>query len=615
MTDLFLDLETYSPVDLPKSGAYPYADHPDTEVLMCGYSFDGEPARVLVGHEDILRTLGKALEDPGVRKIAHNTGFDRVVLSGALLGLPVGEYLDPAQWDDTLPLAAEAGLPLSLGDLTKALGVAQKDSAGTRLINLFSKPNSKGERKTAKDKPDEWAEFIEYCRQDVDSLVEVWRSLPPWPTQTERDLWVVDQRINDFGMRADVEFARWAVQQDERNRSESSAKLREILGIENAGSVQQVRQGLSALGLELDNLRSDTLQELLDGNTLTDLQREALELRLETSLVAARKYLAVINSACSDSRFRGGFRFYGAHTGRWSGRGVQLQNLPRAQMRIPATAILDAKLGNRADPQTLKASVRSTFVGPFVVSDYAAIEARVLAWCAGEQWALDAFRLNRDIYVETAERMGGLTRQQGKVAVLALGYQGGENSLRHMGAQGSDQELKLMKVQWRGANKSIVKFWSDLERVFYEGGRAGNIKVVKDGSDRRVYLPSGRFLSYRRVRKEAWHLTDEDGQRVRKYGIRFSNSRGRADTYGGRLSENIVQAVARDLMGDLLLKLWDRGYPVVGHVHDEVIVETTLQDQERDRLEIEAMMSQAPEWAEGLPLGAEAITCDRYVKG
>ena len=612
--ELVLDLETYSEVDLTKSGPYPYAEHPSTEVLMCGYSYDGEPAKVLVGHEEIIRILGDDLVDPEVTKIAHNTGFDRVVLSG-MLGMPVGHYLDPAQWEDTVPLAAEAGLPLSLADLTKALGVAEKDSAGTRLINLFSKPTRTGERNGPDNKPEEWQSFIDYCRQDVDSLVEARQNLPGWPTEDERKMWIVDQRINDYGMGSDVEFARWAVKQDERNRLESSAKLESLLEIQNAGSVQQIKAGLSRLGLDLPNLRSDALRELLAGDSLTDDQRQALELRLEISLVAAKKYQAVINSACSDSRFRGGFRFYGAHTGRWSGRGVQLQNLPRAQMTVPKAAILDARLGNRAEPQTLKASVRSTFVGPFVVSDYSAIEARVLAWVAGEQWALDAFANDRDIYVETAERMGGLTRQQGKVAVLALGYQGGENSLRHMGAKGSDSELKAMKVQWRRANRRIVKFWEELEAAFWEGGRAGNIRVEKVGRDRHVYLPSGRFLCYRKVKKEAWYFQDEDGDRVRKYGIRFSNSRGRTDTYGGRLAENIVQAVSRDLLGDLLVRLADQGYRTVGHVHDEVIVETSDANSARDMADIELLMSQGPDWAEGLPLAAEAFVCDRYQKG
>ena len=614
MRKLYLDLETRSTVDLAKTGAYRYAEHPDTEVLMCSYTRGTGPAEVLIGEDEIKRVLGDDLVDPEVVKIAHNTGFDRVVLSG-MLGMPVGQYLDPAQWDDTVPRAAEAGLPLKLGDLAKALGVEDKDTAGTRLINLFSRPKRDGGFNEPEDRPDEWAEFVEYARQDTEVLRQIEQALPGWPTADERRLWIVDQQINDYGMRSDVEFARWAVKQDERNRLESSAKLESLLDIQNAGSVQQVKAGLSRLGLDLPNLKSDALRELLAGDSLTDDQRQALELRLDISLVAAKKYQAVINSACSDNRCRGGFRFYGAHTGRWSGRLIQLQNLPRAQMAVPKTAILDAKLGNRADPQTLKASVRSTCVGPFVVSDYSAIEARVLAWVAGEQWALDAFANHRDIYVETAERMGGLTRQQGKVAVLALGYQGGENSLRHMGAQGSDSELKSMKIQWRRANRRIVKFWENLETAFYEGGRAGNIEVVKAGRDRHVYLPSGRFLAYRAVKKEAWYFQDEDGDRVRKYGIRFSNSRGRTDTYGGRLAENIVQAVSRDLLGDLLVRLAENGYRTVGSVHDEVIVETSDANSARDMADIELLMGEGPDWAQGLPLAAEAFICDRYRKG
>ena len=615
MTTLFLDLETYSPAPLKLTGVYPYAEHPETEILIFAYSWDGAPAQYVLGTQETIKQFGDVLQDPSVLKVAHNSNFDRVVLSAAL-GMPTGQYLDPNQWDDTMALAAERGLPLPLGELTKELKTTPKDSAGTRLINLFSQPDRHGVRTYAEEQPEDWAKFLDYALQDVDSMVEVWDLLPGWPTAQEREIWVTDQLINDYGIQTDTEFARWAVEQDEKNRENFHAQLRQLLGIENAGSVVQVKDGLSRLGLDVPNLRADTLDELLEDPELTADQRRAIELRKESSLVAARKYSAIIHYTCSDGRARGGFRFYGAHTGRWSGRGIQLQNLPRAQIRVPETALLDAQLGLDADPWTLKASVRSTLVGPFVVSDYAAIEARVLAWLADERWALDAFASGRDIYVETAERMGGLTRQQGKVAVLALGYQGGENSLRHMGAQGTDEDLRRMKVQWRRANPRIVSFWKDFESVFMDGGSVGRIRVEIDGSTRLVYLPSGRPLAYRRVRKEPWYMKTDEGETIRKFGIRFTNSRGRSDTYGGRLTENVVQAVSRDVLGDLLVRLAGQGLSVAGHVHDEVIVDAGgVQDSQALRQQVEDMMSSGPEWAEGLPLSAESFYTERYMKG
>lgn len=613
---LYLDIETYSPVDLKAAGAYAYAEHPDHLVLMCAYSFNGEPARVAVGEDEVWTRLGGYLTNPSYLKVAHNAQFDRVNLS-RLAGCAEGEYLDPAQWEDSMARAAENALPASLDKLAKALGAEEKDSAGTRLINLFSKPNRKGERVRAEDEPEKWAEFVEYARQDVDTLVDVDRLLPPWPSEYERRLWVVDQRINDRGIKADLPLAEWALAEDVRNRERAEADLREVLGIDNANSVVQVKAALENLGLELPNLRVATVTEYLERDDLTPQQRHALGLRAEIALTAAKKYQAILNGTNSDGRLRGQFKFYGAHTGRWSGRGVQLQNLPRAELRHPESVILDSQLGLCAPPQDLKALIRQTFVGPFVVSDYSAIEARVLAWVADEQWALDAFAKGRDIYVETAERMGGLTRQQGKVAVLALGYQGGVNSLAHMGAQGTEEELNSLKVAWRRANRRIVRLWSNLDEAFAEGGRAGRLRVQRRGKDRLLHLPSGRYLTYRNVRYDTWRFTDEDGRTRTKKGWRFDGMLGRTDTYGGRLSENAVQAISRDVLADLLDRLEHHEAAVVGHVHDEVLVDAPGGSREQEQLLqlVTAEMSRGPEWAEGLPLKGEGFVTERYRKG
>lgn len=614
MNTLYLDIETYSPVDLKSSGAYAYAEHPEHMVLMCAYSVNGEPTKVAEGPDEVLSAVGSMLTDPSWLKIAHYAQFDRVNLS-RLAGCRPGEYLDPEQWEDTMALAAENGLPQSLDKLAKALGATEKDTAGAALINYFSKPDRSGNRRLPESSPEKWADFVEYARQDTDTLVEVHRLLPPWPDELERELWVVDQRINDRGIKADVPLVTWALQEDARNREEAEREVCQILGIANANSVQQFQSALKDTGLELPNLRVDTVKQALSRDDLTAEQRRALELRAQIALAASKKYKAILNGVNQDGRLRGQFRFYGAHTGRWSGRGVQLQNLPRAELKYPEATILDSQLSLPVDAPTLKALVRQVFVGPFVVSDYSAIEARVLAWVAGEQWAIDAFRDGRDIYVETAERMGGLTRQQGKVAVLALGYQGGVNSLAHMGAQGTQEELQSLKVQWRKANRRIVKLWSDLDEAFAEGGVAGRLRVRVQGKDRLLYLPSGRYLTYRNVRYEKWLVRDALGRSVMKSGWRFDGGLGRTDTYGGRLSENAVQAISRDVLADLLWRLDRRGIHAVGHVHDEVLVEVGDRDQQRLLDQVVGLMSVSPDWAESLPLSAEGFVTDRYRKG
>lgn len=598
---LYLDLETYSEADLKKTGAYAYAEHPTTEVLMAGFSINGKPARVVEGHQESLQVLKDWLLDPSVLKVAHNSQFDRVVLSEAL-----GQWLEPDDWTDTAALAAANGLPRSLEDAAKQLGAEEKDSAGTRLINLFSKPDRKGIRTTQADRPGDWEQFVEYCRQDVDTLVDVWERLPDWPTPQEYLIWLQDQRINDLGIKADPDLAKWAVTQDELNRREQTKQVQKLLGIENPGSVQQFTKGLQELGVTLPNLRADTVREALKKPDLPPDARQALELRLDLSLVASRKYQSVLDQVCKDGRVRGQFMYHGAHTGRWSGRGIQLQNLPRAQLQVPQAVILDSLLGNRADPDDLKALIRQVLVGPFTVADYAAIEARVLAWVASEEWALEAFAKGRDIYVETAQRMGGMTRDQGKVAVLALGYQGGVNSLAHMGAEGSMEQLMYIRDQWRKANRNIVALWRQTERAFGQGGSAGLLNIEVDGDDRKMYLPSGRALTYRKVRRERYRTSEGKYEEA----WRFHGARGRTETYGGRLVENAVQAIARDLLADLILKLDKQGLQVVGHVHDEIIVEHPDAAEQ-----VLAAMTEGPRWAQGLPLGGEAFTCDRYRKG
>jgi DNA polymerase len=485
-------------------------------------------------------------------------------------------------------------LPRSLDKLAKALEVEQKDSAGTTLINLFCKPR-RGKRTMPEDEPEKWAQFVEYCRQDVVTLRAVHQALPE-QSEFERLVWLADQRVNDAGIKVDLEMAEVAVKVGTENAAKAMDELRRMMGISNPNSVIQFKRGLAELGLALPDLQAETIETALVGELEED-QRRALVLRQESALVAAKKYQAALTVAGSDGRVRGQFLYFGAHTGRWSSRGIQVQNMPREQADHPEAAILDLKLGLGCDAQTLKKIVRQMLVGPFTVVDYSAIEARALAWVAGEKWALEAFAEGRDIYVETAKRMGVKTRQQGKVAVLALGYQGGPGALRNMGAEGSEDKLQRMKHQWRRANPRIVRLWYQLEEAFKHGGKAGRLSVEKDGSNRLLVLPSGRPLVYREVRA---------GQ-----NITFQDPRGyRTDTYGGRLVENAVQAIQRELLAHALVELVQADYPVVLHVHDEIAVEGVYPVEE-----ISKIMCDAPSWADGLPISAEGHVCQRYSKG
>lgn len=645
---LLIDLETYAEADLRKVGAYRYTEDPSFRVLMAGWTaverledlrgMTLEQVQIATDEVTIWEVPG--LFDPAVIKVAHNAQFERLALS-RFMGLPQGEYMPPGQFVDTQALGALRGLPQKLELMARALGVDPKDEAGTALINFFSKPNRRGERNLPEDHPEKWEEFCRYCRQDVATTGQILDVLGlDFPTQTERAVWDADQRINDAGIAADLELVSRAIEADNRNRTEAERQLTDLLKIENPRSVQQFTDGLSRLGLEVPNLRAATVEALLAGELTAD-QRRALELRAEIAGSAVKKYQAIEDRVSPDGRYRGCFRYFGAHTGRWTGSGVQLQNLPRATIHAPAVTAVDLALEDgvsmteaearadaaevagvikslhetgRSTPFQLKALIRPTFTGPLVVVDFAAIEARVLAWLAGETWALEAFRAGRDIYVETAQRMGGLTRDQGKVAVLASGYQGGIGSLRVMGAKGTDDELDRLKNQWRRANPNIVQFWHDLEDAFGGGGRAGRVRVEKKGPDRWVWLPSGRAVVYRRVRWERWHFQDEDGRKRSKEGWRFDSPQNggmRTDTYGGRLTENATQAVARDLLAAALVRLDRAGFTVVGHVHDEVMVEAARGSVD----EIVRLMCEPPEWADGLPLAAEGFWTERYRKG
>lgn len=631
---LWMDYETFSGIDLTKSNVYRYVEDPLFEALMCGWSRDGINFHVAEGEAEIRRIPG--LADPAVLHIAHNAGFERVVTS-AVLGMPVGSYLSPEMFEDTQARAAEHGYPQSLEALARRLRCAPKDSAGKALIRRFSMLDSKGRRYDKTTHPEEWARFLLYCKQDVETLVEVDDRLPGWPTQAERDTWDVDQRINDRGIKVDLPMARLAVAADQLNAAAAKIRIRDIAGIQNPNSVPQMKAWLNDCALGLPNLKAETIEAALSSGTLNEVETEVLTLRGDLALASSAKYGAVLLGTNDDGRLRGQLKFGGAHTMRWAGKGVQVHNLPRKGFKdrvegaddltddelewraqiLTDAAIADLMLGFGADPVTLKMLVRPTIVGPVTVLDYNAIEARVLAWWCGEEWVLQAFREGRDIYVETANRMSTgskrYTRSHGKVAVLALGFNGAVNSLRNMGATGDDEELLNIVTQWRRSNRRIVAAWEKLGEAIASGGRIGpHVRVERRGSKMLIHLPSGRAITYHGVRWERYTIEDAlTGRRIKKQGWRYDSPRGagRIGTYGGKLAENITQAIARDILAHGLVKLDAAGYPVVLHVHDEAGIDGVYPVKD-----IEAVMCDLPSWADGLPIAAKGNVKARYSK-
>jgi DNA polymerase len=606
---LWLDLETYCELDIRKVGVYRYVEHESFEVLMAAYAIDDDPVKVAVGPVELFdhfEPLIELLDRPDVLAVAHNSNFDRVATSSHL-GMPVGQYLHPRSWGDSMIQAAMESYPQNLDRLTKALRVHQKDSAGTLLINTFSKPRRDGTRNTAETHPEKWDAFVQYCANDVEAMREASHRMPE-QSADERAVWIADQLINDRGVRIDREMAKAAVAAAADNRANARREVIELTGVENPASVQQMSAWLEEQGVTVTNLRAETVTELLDTDLPADVAR-VFELRQLLAPASSAKFTAAVVMVNSDNRLRGQSKYYGAHTGRWSGKGVQLQNLPRKSLgELEPLAILDLLCGFGADPQALKALVRPLLLGPITVVDYSAIEARVTAWLAGETWMLEAFAGGRDIYVETAKQMGVRTRQEGKVSALALGFVGGVGALRKMGGDslGDDQHLQWLVDKWRAASPNIKSYWYELWDAFQKGGQAGRVSVdASTRGVRRILLPSGREIVYRNVRKIDG--VDREG-RPRKQVV-FNHPNGKlAKLWPGITIENTVQAIARDLMAGVLPKLEQLGIPTVATVHDEIVADG-------DHLEvISREMVRHPDWADGLPLNVEGHVVDRYTK-
>lgn len=643
MKYLHIDIETYSSIDLQSSGVYRYAEAPDFAVLLLAYSADGAPVEVaeLAKGEELPAPIRTALTDPGVMKVAHNAMFERVCLS-RWLGLPTGEYLDPAQWECTMAACARIGFPLALGDASDAFGLPDgKMKEGRALIRHFCKPNRKGLR----NEPDteKWPVFVEYCRRDVEVETEIHRRVgQTGQTAQERAVWLCDQRINDRGVAVDTELATMATRLDAENRRHLTEEAKNLTGLENPNSPTQLKEWLSKNTIfRVRQLTKADLAELTEKCSAFPKARRLLEIRKELGKTSVKKYEAMLAGACADGRIRGLLQYYGAaRTGRWAGRQVQVQNLPQNHLDDLDYARTLVKRGDLDElafdypdvSQTLSELVRTALVARpgcrLAVCDFSAIEARVIAWLAGEAWVLDVFRTGGDIYCATAAQMFGVPvekhgpnaelRAKGKVAVLALGYGGGVAALDAMGAgrMGLDEtEERRIVTLWREANPRIVAMWRTVEAAAVAAistGRSVEIhRGIRMGRERgmlTVTLPSGRALYYPR----ASVVETERGTQIEYEGTnQTTRKRERVRTYGGKLTENIVQAVARDILAAVLLECETCGLHPVLHVHDEVVCEVGA---DFDIKELTNIFGLSPRWAQGLPLSGEGYLTQYYKK-
>lgn len=640
-TELHLDIETYSTVDLKKNTVYRYVEDEHWMILICSWCIGQGEIHTAYGHKEIKAIPG--LFDPAVKKIAHNSDFERINFS-ALKGLPVGTYIDPEEYIDTAVLASLWGYPRSLKGFCKTVGGEAKDEAGGRLINMFSVPNRKGGRTLPEERPADWDAYVEYNRQDVISMRDnIYRLGKGFPSAEEYEAWITATRINDRGIKIDTALAGAAHRQYEANKKEDLARVKEITGLDNPNSVQQFKGWLAAQGLEMESIDKAHVAELLERDDLPDEVREAVERKQLAALSAATKYVIAQGSTNSDGRLRGTIKYSNANTGRMTGVTLSPHNLPRDHFtdsdgehdtEAEQTAIDKLLAGVHVGSEDLKKLVRPLLVGPFTVSDYSAIEARLTAWAAGEDSVLESFRNGEDIYVATAERMGGakagFDRQRGKSATLGCGFGGGAGALLNLGGakiypKGTPDDviwkgLTSLVETWRVAHPHIVSWWKQVHTAFDKGGPASRripVDVEIVGNDRYVWLPSGRALVYHNCRREYVQPKDRNGKPL-PYRRRawvcdavVGNGTQRRIVGGPTQVENIIQAIGRDLLTHALVNVERAGFRTVTHVHDEIVTETT------GGLTVErlsSLMCDLPDWAEGLPVEAAGYTTQRYRK-
>lgn len=653
MKTLSLDLETYSSVDLGKSSVYRYVESPDFDILLFGYCVDGCPVQVvdLAQGEQIPPEIIDALSDERVHKWAFNANFERVCLSEwlrrnsyplhnehySIPNDPCMGYLDPVGWHCTMVWSAYLGLPLSLKDAGAALGLdKQKLTEGKDLIKYFCVPGKDGQRHLPADAPDKWSTFKAYNLRDVETEMGIQERLRKYPVpDAVWDQYHLDQQINDRGIAVDMALVRSAISIDERSHDELTAKLQELTMLENPNSVQQMKDWLADNGLETETLGKKQVAELL--KTAPEPLRSVLVLRQQLAKSSVKKYQAMKATVCADGRVRGCFQFYGARTGRWAGRNIQLQNLPQNKMPDLEQARAIVRAGDYdavrmlydSTPDVLSQLIRTAFVPrsgqTFFVADFSAIEARVIAWLAGEDWRQQVFAEGKDIYCASASQMFGVPvekhginghlRQKGKIAELALGYGGSVGALKAMGALEmglQEEELKPLVDAWRTSNPMIVKLWWAVDDAVMtvirmkSSTETHGIRFTCQSGMLFITLPSGRQLSYVKPRIGE----NQFGSPAATYmGLSAARQWDRLESYGPKFVENIVQAISRDVLCYAMQTL--RCCSIVAHVHDELIIEVD------PRMSLEAVceqMGRTPPWAPGLQLRADGYATDFYKK-
>lgn len=640
MRILSIDIETYSDVDLSKSGVYPYAESDNFEILFFGYSVDGHPPQVidLANGEQLPDDIIAALTDPNVIKTAYNAMFERICISKHL-GLPKGTYLDPTQWHCTMVWAATLGLPMSLAGVGAVLGLdKQKMSEGKDLIKFFCIPDKDGNRHHPKVHPGKWELFKSYNCRDVEVEIAIQQRLAKYPVSNfVWNEYHLDQQINDRGIGVDMELVRHAITINEDIKNEITAEIQALTMLDNPNSVQQMKEWLAENGMETESLGKQAVKELLE--TAPPELAKVLSLRQQLAKSSVKKYDAMLSSHCIDDRIRGMFQFYGANrSGRFSGRLVQLQNLYRNSMPHLDTArdlikaddieTLDLLFGDI--PDVLSQLIRTALVPKapykrFIVADFTSIEGVVLSWLAGEQWRLDVFKNGGDIYCISASKIFGVPvvkhginghlRQKGKIAELACGYGGSVGAMKAMGAQEmglSDDEIQQIVTDWRDASPNIVKLWWDVDRAVkkcIKEKTEANVKglhIFCESGFLFIELPSGRRLAY--VKPKIGE-NKFGGESVTYMGVGEQKKWERIESYGPKFVENIIQGIARDILLHAMMNL--RDYRIVAHVHDEVIIEAT-DDITVD--EIVQKMCITPRWARGLTLRADGYECEFYMK-
>lgn len=645
MQTLSIDLETYSDQPLAKTGVYRYVESPNFEILLFAYSVDGDPVQQidLACGEKIPPAILAALEDDKVTKWAFNANFERICLS-RFLGYPTGDYLEPDSWKCSMVWAAYMGLPLSLEGAGAVLGLEkQKLAEGKDLIKYFCQPcaptksNGQRTRNLPKHAPDKWLAFKKYNIRDVETEMSIQARLLKYPVpDSVWEEYHLDQEINDRGVGLDMELVRQAIQMDGRSRSELTQAMKELTSLDNPNSVQQMKQWLADNGVETDTLGKKAVAELL--KTAPPQLQKVLTLRQQLAKSSVKKYQAMETAVCADGRARGMFQFYGANrTGRWAGRIIQMQNLPQnhlddlseARGLVRAGGFDALEMLYEDVPDTLSQLIRTAFVPQenrkFIVADFSAIEARVIAWLAGEKWRQDVFAEGKDIYCASASQMFGVPvekhgvnghlRQKGKIAELALGYGGSVGALKAMGALEmglSEDELPALVSAWRQANPKIVQFWWAVDRAVMEAvSRRTTTKthgIIFSARNGMLFitLPSGRSLAYVKPKIGENRF---GGDCITYEGVGGTKKWERIDSYGPKFVENIVQATSRDILCYAMKTL--RCCSIVMHIHDEVVIEADR------RMSLQAVcdqMGRTPPWANGLQLRADGYETDFYKK-